>query len=64
MTIDSDTGGARPNPLARARHAFSAWLGRARDLRALAALDERTLKDLGPNRHEISAEAARWRWRA
>jgi hypothetical protein len=52
MTIDSNTG-ARPNPFARARHAFSAWLGRARDARALAL-----------NRHEISAEAAKWRWRA
>ena len=63
MTIDSNTG-ARPNPFARARHAFSAWLGRARDARALAALDERTLINLGLNRHEISAEAAKWRWRA
>ncbi len=64
MTIDMDltTGGNRG--LARIRNAFSAWLGRARDRRTLAALDERTLMDIGLSRYDISAEIARRRWRA
>ena len=57
-------GGARLNASARARGAFSTWLGRARDRRALAAMDDRTLRDLGLTRCEVSAEIARWRWRA
>ena len=63
MTIDMDltTGGDRRR-LARVRNAFSAWLGRARDRRALAALDERTLKDIGLSRYDISAEMARRPW--
>ena len=66
MSIDDTTGaaagGARANPLALARRAFSAWRGRARDLRALAAMDDRALRDLGLSRHDVWAEAARWRW--
>ena len=64
MTIDMDltTGGDRRR-FARIRNAFSAWLGRARDRRTLAALDERTLKDIGLSRYEVAAEIARWRWR-
>ena len=64
MAIDMDltTGGDRR--FARLRNAFSAWLGRARDRRTLAAMDERTLKDLGLTRYDISAEIARRRrWR-
>jgi uncharacterized protein YjiS (DUF1127 family) len=62
MAIDMDltTGGNRG--LARIRNAFSAWLGRARDRRALAALDERTLKDIGLSRYDASAETARRPW--
>ena len=62
MTIDMDltTGGNRP--LARIRNAFSAWLGRARDRRTLAALDERTLKDIGLSRYDISAAIERRWW--
>jgi uncharacterized protein YjiS (DUF1127 family) len=62
MAIDMDltTGGNRG--LARIRNAFSAWLGRARDRRALAALDERTLKDIGLSRYDISAAIERRRW--
>jgi uncharacterized protein YjiS (DUF1127 family) len=65
MAIDMDltTGGERRR-FAGIRNAFSAWLGRARDRRALAALDERTLKDIGLSRCDISAEIARRRWRA
>ncbi len=55
---------ARPKRLARVRNAFLTWLGRARDRRALAALDDRTLRDIGLTRCEIEAEIARWRWRA
>ncbi len=62
MTIDMDltTGGNRG--LARIRNAFSAWLGRARDRRTLAALDERTLKDIGLSRYDVAAELARRPW--
>lgn len=62
MAIDMDltTGGTRR--FARVRGAFSAWLGRARDRRALAALDERTLKDIGLSRCDIAAETARRPW--
>jgi uncharacterized protein YjiS (DUF1127 family) len=68
MSIESNTGaaatgGAWANPFALARRAFRAWRSRARDLRALAALDERTLKDLGLSRYDVWAEAAKWRWR-
>ncbi len=64
MAIDMDlaTGGNRR--FARVRNAVSTWLGRARDRRALAALDDRTLRDIGLTRCEIEAEIARWRWRA
>jgi uncharacterized protein YjiS (DUF1127 family) len=62
MAIDMDltTGGDRRS--ARIRNAFSAWLGRARDRRALAALDERTLKDIGLSRYDVAAEIARRPW--
>jgi uncharacterized protein YjiS (DUF1127 family) len=63
MTIDMDlTTGSDRRRFARARNAFSAWLSRARDRRALAALDERTLKDIGLSRYDISAEMARRPW--
>ena len=64
MAIDMDltTGGDRRRHLARVRNAISAWLGRARDRRALAALDERTLKDIGLSRYDVSAELARRPW--
>ena len=65
MAIDMDlTIGGDRRRFARVRNAFSGWLGRARDRRALAALDERTLKDIGLSRYDISAEIARRRWRA
>jgi uncharacterized protein YjiS (DUF1127 family) len=65
MTVDMDlaTSGDRRR-FARVRNAFSAWLGRARDRRALAAMDDRTMRDLGLTRYEIAAEIALWRWRA
>ena len=58
---DLTTGAGR---FARVQAAFSTWRGRARDRRALVALDDRTLRDLGLARCEVSAEIARWRWRA
>jgi uncharacterized protein YjiS (DUF1127 family) len=64
MATDTATGAAaRPKPFARARGALSTWRGRARDRRALAAMDDRALRDLGLTRCAISAEIARWRWR-
>ncbi len=66
MAIDMDlsTGSDRGSDrrLSRVRNAFSAWLGRARDRRALAALDDRTLKDIGLSRYDVSAELARRPW--
>ena len=59
MTTDTATGAARPNPFARMRGALSTWRGRARDRRALAAMDDRALRDLGYRvaRIEAGAEA-------
>lgn len=64
MTVDMDLTPTGNRRFTRIRSAFSAWLGRARDRRALAALDERALKDIGLTHYDISAEVARWRWRA
>jgi uncharacterized protein YjiS (DUF1127 family) len=64
MAIDMDlsTGGNGSSRLARVRNAVSAWLGRARDRRALAALDDRALKDVGLSRYDVSAEVAKRPW--
>jgi uncharacterized protein YjiS (DUF1127 family) len=60
MAIDMDlSSGSNRHRLARIRNAFSAWLGRARDRRALAAMDERTMRDLGLSRYDVAAEMAR-----
>ena len=64
MAIDMDLTTGGNGRFARIRNAFSTWLGRARDRRALAALDDRTLRDIGLTRCEIEAEIARRRWRA
>jgi len=63
MAIDMDlsTGNDRRR-FARVRNAVSAWLCRARDRRTLATLDERTLKDIGLSRYDLSAELARRPW--
>jgi uncharacterized protein YjiS (DUF1127 family) len=64
MAIDMDlsTGGNGSSRLARVRNAVSAWMGRARDRRALAALDDRALKDVGLSRYDVSAEVAKRPW--
>jgi uncharacterized protein YjiS (DUF1127 family) len=49
--------------LAWIRSAVSTWRNRARERQALAAMDDRTLRDLGLTRCEIAAEIGRWRWR-
>ena len=59
IDIDLTAGGDRRRRFARLRDAFRTWLGRARARRALAAMDDRALRDLGLARCEIS----RWRWR-
>jgi len=68
MSIDGTTGAAdgraRENPFTLARRAFYAWRARAHELRMLAAMDERALKDIGLSHYDVSAEAVRWRWRA
>lgn len=62
MDLTTDTGRRRrPFPFARLRNAVSAWLVRSRDRRALAALDDRTLRDLGLTRYDVAAAIARWR---
>jgi uncharacterized protein YjiS (DUF1127 family) len=53
----------RADRFARLRHAVSNWTGRARERRALAAMDDRALRELGRSRHELAAEIVRWRWR-
>jgi uncharacterized protein YjiS (DUF1127 family) len=53
----------RADRFARLRHTLSNWTGRARERRALAAMDDRALRELGRSRHELAAEIARWRWR-
>ena len=67
MAIDMDLtivgNRTRLRPFARVRDAFSTWLGRARDRRALAALDDRALRDMGLRRYDIAAEIGRWRRR-
>jgi uncharacterized protein YjiS (DUF1127 family) len=63
MAIDMDLTTRSNRRFARVRNAVSTWLGRARDRRALAELDERALRDIGLSRYDISAEIARWRWR-
>jgi uncharacterized protein YjiS (DUF1127 family) len=65
-TIDMDLSTSSDRRrFARVRTAFSAWLGRARERRALSAMDNRTLRDLGSPRYEIAAEIARSRrWRS
>jgi uncharacterized protein YjiS (DUF1127 family) len=66
MTIDMDLStNSDRRRFAQVRTAFSAWLGRARERRVLAAMDDRTLRDLGLTRYEIAAEIARSRrWRS
>ncbi len=56
MTIDRTL-------FSRARRAVAARIGRARERRALAAMDDRALRDLGLSRYDVEAEIARWRWR-
>jgi uncharacterized protein YjiS (DUF1127 family) len=53
----------RARRVAQLRRAFSNWVGRARERRALAAMDDRALREIGRSRHELVAEIARWRWR-
>jgi uncharacterized protein YjiS (DUF1127 family) len=60
MAIHLNTCGRR---LAQLRHAVANWVGRVRERRALAAMDDRALRELGRSRYELAAEIARWRWR-
>ena len=64
IAMDLPTSSNRSRRFARVRRAFSAWLRRSRDRRALAAMDDRALRDLGLTRYEAAAEIARWRWRS
>jgi uncharacterized protein YjiS (DUF1127 family) len=45
------------------RFAISHWVDRARERRALAAMDDRALRDLGLSRYDVSAAIARSRVR-
>lgn len=50
--------------LIRATDALLGWLQRDRDRRALQALDDRLLRDIGISRGDVEAEAAKHFWRA
>jgi len=49
--------------LTRATDALLGWLQRDRDRRALQALDDRLLHDIGISRGDVEAEAAKPFWR-
>lgn len=49
--------------LERAADTLIAWLQRDRDRRALMALDDRLLKDIGVSRRDVDAEIAKPFWR-
>jgi uncharacterized protein YjiS (DUF1127 family) len=49
--------------LVRATDALLGWLQRDRDRRALQALDDRLLRDIGVSRGDVEAEAAKPFWR-
>ena len=51
----------RARRVAQLRRAFSNWVGRARERRALAAMDDRALRDLGLTRYDVAAAIARRR---
>ncbi len=38
------------------------WMDRARQRRALQALDDRLLKDIGVTRADVELETAKWFW--
>jgi uncharacterized protein YjiS (DUF1127 family) len=49
---------------AEGRRDMAGWLGRRAQRRALAALDDRLLRDIGKTRAEATAEARKPFWRA
>lgn len=56
---------ARRRPLAgQVLAALVAWGERARQRRALAALSDAGLKDLGLSRADVDGETRKWRWQA
>lgn len=67
VKIGPDSGPAIARPLvaiaARAARPFSAALERYRQSRALAALDDRLLKDIGLTRADVAREIAKSIWR-
>ena len=69
-TYKVDTGldlltSAAPRPagtFARAGRRLRRWLALSRQRRALAALDDRLLKDVGLDQESARRESARWFW--
>jgi uncharacterized protein YjiS (DUF1127 family) len=59
---------AKPSPIARfaasAARLYRLWQERQRDLRAIADLDERDLRDIGMSRYALRQELAKPFWRS
>jgi uncharacterized protein YjiS (DUF1127 family) len=61
---DCDRTGALRHVLARAASEMREWRRRSRDRRALAAMSDRSLRDIGLTRYDADWEASKPFWRA
>jgi uncharacterized protein YjiS (DUF1127 family) len=61
---DCDRTGALLHVLARAASEIREWRRRSRDRRALAAMSDRSLRDIGLTRYDADWEASKPFWRA
>jgi uncharacterized protein YjiS (DUF1127 family) len=61
---DRDRAGVLHNAWARMASEIGEWRRRSRDRRALAALSDRSLRDIGLSRYDADWEASKPFWRA
>jgi uncharacterized protein YjiS (DUF1127 family) len=61
---DRDRIGVLHHVLARIGSEVSEWRRRSRDRRALAAMSDRSLRDIGLTRYDAACEASKPFWRA
>ena len=61
---DRDRTGVLHHVLARMASELREWLRRLRDRRALAAMSDRSLRDIGLTRYDADWEASKPFWRA